>query len=104
MSKCWNELPLVIRDSIILIGELGLRYLWVDSLCIVQDNWEEKLQLIQLMDTVYTRSFLMIVAVAGKDSSYPLSGVRAGTRAPFKHIEWANGNISSRDLHLWHWH
>lgn len=91
LKRFWNELPLVVCDAIILTVKLGFRYLWVDILCIAQDNWEEKLKMIQLMDIVYTRAFLTIVAVGSEDSSYPLTGVRPGTRAPFKHVGWANG-------------
>jgi Heterokaryon incompatibility protein (HET) len=32
------SLPQVIRDAIDLVQKLGMRYLWIDSFCFVQDS------------------------------------------------------------------
>lgn len=40
-----DELPAVFRDAMLVARELGLRYLWIDALCIIQDDasdWEEE--------------------------------------------------------------
>lgn len=34
----WNALPKTFRDAIDLIYRLGIKYIWIDSLCILQDN------------------------------------------------------------------
>jgi hypothetical protein len=39
----WHELPKTIQDAIIISRTIGLHYIWIDSLCIVQDDkkdWE----------------------------------------------------------------
>ncbi len=39
----WDSLPRLFQDAVIVTRRLGLRFLWVDALCIVQDNrkdWE----------------------------------------------------------------
>jgi Heterokaryon incompatibility protein (HET) len=33
-----DEIPLALKDAMTLVRNLGERYLWVDSLCIVQDS------------------------------------------------------------------
>lgn len=33
-----SELPKTIRDAVIVTRRLGLVYLWVDTLCIIQDS------------------------------------------------------------------
>lgn len=60
--------PRTIRDAIKLCQDIGETYLWVDSLCIVQDEKMDKLIQIRSMDTVYNQAFLTIVAAAGDDA------------------------------------
>src|SRR5271163_4304657 len=36
-----DSLPRIIQDAIRVIRALGLQYIWVDSLCIIQDRSEE---------------------------------------------------------------
>jgi len=85
------KLPTVVLDAMDLVKALGCRYLWVDALCIVQDDPEHKALVIGLMDIIYSHAFLTVVALSGQDSDYPLHGVREATRAPIKHVGWVNG-------------
>jgi hypothetical protein len=73
-------LPKTIRDAISLTNALGHRYLWVDSLCIVQDDDKVKLQLIANMDIVYAESIVTIVAASGDDANTGLSGLHKQSR------------------------
>jgi Heterokaryon incompatibility protein (HET) len=39
----WTSMPATFRDAVTVTRDLGLRYLWIDSLCIIQDDdqdWE----------------------------------------------------------------
>jgi Heterokaryon incompatibility protein (HET) len=47
------RLPKTIKDAEKLVYWLGYRYLWVDSLCIIQDEEEDKARQIQFMDSIY---------------------------------------------------
>jgi len=62
--------PSVILDAVVLTRAIGVRYLWVDSLCIIQDDasdWEREAL---AMATVYNRASLVISATLSQDSSY----------------------------------
>lgn len=34
----WETLPLTFRETISFVHQLGIRYLWIDSLCIIQGD------------------------------------------------------------------
>ncbi|KAF8851066.1 HET-domain-containing protein, partial [Acephala macrosclerotiorum] len=66
-------LPRTILDAITLCRGIGCHYLWVDSLCIVQDCKENKHSQISSMADIYSLSYLTIIAAAGEDSSTGLA-------------------------------
>ena len=49
-----QELPHTIQDAIQCVCEVGEAYLWVDSLCILQDNKDDKRYQISQVDRIYT--------------------------------------------------
>jgi len=57
-----------------------MKYLWVDRLCIDQDNPEEKHYLISKMGLIYEGAELTIIAADGMDSNCGLPGVGNTTR------------------------
>ncbi len=63
-----KELPRTIRDAIDLVRSLGIRYLWVDSLCILQGDADHWALIAGQMDTVYGNASLTICAADGGDA------------------------------------
>ena len=57
-----SNLPRTIQDAIICTRRLGLRYIWVDSLCIVQDDEIEKGREISHMKDIYRGAYLTLSA------------------------------------------
>ncbi|PPQ96059.1 hypothetical protein CVT26_004691 [Gymnopilus dilepis] len=85
-----GRIPLTIRDAIQVTRELRLRYLWVDSLCIIQDDsgpGGSKMSAIANMDLVYGGAYLTIMAATGTDANAGLPGLRPGTRGTTQPIE-----------------
>jgi hypothetical protein len=70
-----SQLPAVILDAMQLTADIGERYLWVDSLCIVQDDLETKQAAINKMNLVYGNAFVTIIAATGDDASTGLLGL-----------------------------
>ncbi|KAI1268297.1 hypothetical protein F5Y18DRAFT_374643 [Xylariaceae sp. FL1019] len=58
-----------------LCSEVGERYLWVDALCILQDDGDDKLEQINAMDAVCSRAYAIIVAAATHDADGGLAPV-----------------------------
>jgi hypothetical protein len=65
----WEHLPTVFRDAIVLTRALGCRYLWIDSLCIVQDDEQDWIEQSALMADIYSYGYLNIAAAATKGPS-----------------------------------
>jgi Heterokaryon incompatibility protein (HET) len=56
------DLPQSIQDAIRVARTLGFRYLWIDSLCIIQDSPEDNACEIEQMWRVYNNANLTISA------------------------------------------
>lgn len=67
-------IPKTIRHAMCLVKELGERYLWVDSLCIVQD--QDTGHELANMGAIYDRATLTIVAATAWDADGGLRGLR----------------------------
>ncbi|KAK3385498.1 heterokaryon incompatibility protein-domain-containing protein [Podospora didyma] len=80
LKKIHRELPRTIRDAIALVRSAGLRYLWVDALCLVQDDKDDVAAGVAVMDQIYERSWFAIIAAHGHDADAGLPGVREGSR------------------------
>lgn len=80
LEKVFKMLPNTIKDAITLTRRLGCRYLWVDALCLLQNNTEDLELGVNVMDLVYERAWLTIVAACGHDADARLPGVQEGTR------------------------
>jgi hypothetical protein len=61
-----SELPRTLQDTILATQKLGLRYLWVDCLCIIQDDEEDKRSEISKMAQVYKHAYVTISAACAK--------------------------------------
>jgi len=63
------RLSLTVADAVEVIRRLGLRYLWVDALCIVQDSSEDKAREIVKMGAIYKNSTVTIAAATASAAS-----------------------------------
>lgn len=68
----WHSLPKTFQEAIELPRFLNIRYLWIDSLCIVQDDLKDWERESAAMASVYSRSYLTISAAAAADCSHGL--------------------------------
>ena len=72
----WDDLPKTFQDAISITRELGVRYLWIDSLCIIQGDkrdWEEQSS---RMGDIYARSYLNIAASSASNALQGFLGHR----------------------------
>jgi hypothetical protein len=67
----WESMPQTFKDAAILVLELGFNFLWIDSLCIIQDDDKDWKQEAASMGSIYQNSYLTIAATKchGSDES-----------------------------------
>ncbi|KAF1815377.1 hypothetical protein P152DRAFT_183460 [Eremomyces bilateralis CBS 781.70] len=64
----WNILPLKVQDALRATVRMGWRYLWVDTLCIVQDDEKERQEAVLKMSRIYSSAIAVIIAISELDS------------------------------------
>ncbi|KAJ3544687.1 hypothetical protein NM208_g2931 [Fusarium decemcellulare] len=102
LSFVTDTLPRTLRDAVRVCRELGLRYLWVDALCIVQDDPEDKAFEIGNMANIYQNSSVAIMASRAKGVEEGFLHPRApfgardnspGFRLPYKSKDGRTGSV-----------
>ncbi|KAK1754046.1 heterokaryon incompatibility protein-domain-containing protein [Echria macrotheca] len=64
-----NDLPKSFQDAVAVTRAIGLRYLWIDSLCILQDSTEDWQTQSSRMAEIYNSAYLVLAASRAKDST-----------------------------------
>ncbi|KHE86330.1 HET-domain-containing protein [Neurospora crassa] len=77
-----DVIPKVIEDAMVVVANLGERYLWVDQYCIDQNDEDDKHAQIGNMAAIYQGAYATIVAFSATDSASGLPGVRNLARKP----------------------
>jgi hypothetical protein len=62
-----TDLPQTLQDALRVAKALGLNYLWVDQLCIVQDDPEEWALESEKMGQVYAEAWVVLAATVASD-------------------------------------
>ncbi|KAG4441080.1 hypothetical protein IFR05_003434 [Cadophora sp. M221] len=78
----YSDLCGTFQDAIIVARQLRIRYLWIDSLCIIQDDKDDWRRESAVMGDVYYKSFVTFFAHSYADepsnSSYPIPSPKNG--------------------------
>ncbi|KAJ6101771.1 hypothetical protein N7486_004198 [Penicillium sp. IBT 16267x] len=79
-----NILPRTIDDAIVACRKMNIDYLWVDRLCILQDERpDKKAYWLDAMGAIYARLLVTLVALSGNDAEHGLPGVNVVKREAF---------------------
>lgn len=86
----FKELPRTFQDVIQFVRQLGYHYIWIDSLCIIQDDQNDWVYTSQLMDRIYGSSIMTICAASGSDPQAGLPGALPHSRTLLQQRERCN--------------
>lgn len=73
-EKCISDIPATLRDAISLVRDMGLHYIWIDVLCIVQDDEEDWKIEAGKMAEIYASALFCISALCTTGSDSGLFG------------------------------
>jgi hypothetical protein len=93
----WCHLPKTFQDAIITALRLEIRYLWIDSLCIIQDDktdWDTEAA---RMGAIYENAYLTIAAASSPSSVFPFLGPRTPNYRP-KTLQFPNPQRLSNNI------
>jgi hypothetical protein len=91
-----SKMPSNFFDATIITRKLGYRYLWIDSLCIIQDSrgdWETESA---NMGNIYTNASLTLAAAAAKDSDGGMLGLNHISKNTRAKLLISNGSLQDR--------
>ena len=93
-SIALSALPVLSRDAVDVARNLGIRYLWIDVLCILQDSLSDWQIESGLMALAYSLSTLTIAATRSSSSNESLFIERNcnAISLPIIRPEWLDGN------------
>lgn len=99
-----GEAPQTLQDAVTITRHLGLRYLWVDALCIIQEDVEDWARESSRMTEIYSNAHVVLAADWGKDSTSGIFHKRARVNAMFDLPGGYNGlqAILFNDLKQYH--
>lgn len=99
-----SDLPQTILDAILVASNLNIGYLWVDSLCILQDDARDMQDELSSMAKIYQHSKVTLVAASASTASEGFLGPRnlskAYTKPPIQlRCQIGSGAIGAIMLH-----
>jgi hypothetical protein len=87
LLKIWDSLPPTIKDAIRLVKKLNERYIWIDTMCLIQTDPEDLRDGIESMDMIYERATMTIVASCCNNANHGLPGVKDSSRLVIQKVE-----------------
>ena len=73
----WDTLPRTFRDTAIFARKIGLGYIWIDSICIIQGDEKDWQRESTQMYSVYSNAYITFAALHAHDSHVGLFSRRA---------------------------
>lgn len=77
-----RRLPLTVEDALKICESIGENYLWVDSICIAQDDESRKGGQIAIMDQIYASASLVLVIASCEGMHEQIRGVSVDRKLP----------------------
>jgi hypothetical protein len=84
----YTELPKTFREAIDVTRAMGYEYLWIDSLCIIQDSADDWKKEARRMAIIYDNAIFTIAAMDAENSSQGLFAADVGCVSTLESRAW----------------
>jgi hypothetical protein len=84
----YDELPKTFREAIDVTRAMGYEYLWIDSLCIIQDSADDWKKEARRMAIIYDNAIFTIAAMDAENSSQGLFAADVGCVSTLESRAW----------------
>ncbi|KIW20243.1 hypothetical protein PV08_00818 [Exophiala spinifera] len=91
--------PATIRDLFSFTRNMGLRYLWFDSLCLIQDDPGDLLRGIANMELVYESSYVTLIAADTESANTGIPGVGVLARSVRQDVQRLKPGLDIMRVH-----
>ena len=88
-------MPRTIEDAMSIATRLGESYLWVDRLCIIQDNPEDKSKQVEVMNDIFSSARLVLVAAYGNSMHFGIHGISRPRRLAQYHEDLSTFRVTN---------
>ncbi|KAI8275899.1 hypothetical protein K4K56_001245 [Colletotrichum sp. SAR 10_98] len=97
-----SSLPPTFREAVYVARGMGFSHIWIDSLCIIQDDKEDWKAEARRMAIIYDNATYTIVAMDGLDSEAGLTIQNSELKSAgvLDSRAWLGGSTSTRDFRL----
>lgn len=96
-----DSLPKTLRDAATVTRRLGKKYLWIDALCIIQDDEASKQKELAQMARIYMNSFLTIQAAVPSSVKEGFLDSREPPEIPPVQICFSRDKAGGSEVYIW---
>ncbi|KAK5070266.1 hypothetical protein LTR64_002105 [Lithohypha guttulata] len=99
----FTAFPATLRDAISLARTLGFKYIWIDALCIIQDDHDDWTKEAANMCRIYSEASLTIVASRSNGSDTSIFGTQKFSQFDmvlYRGLQLKEAVLSNRSVHF----
>ena len=94
-----EDFPKTLHDAVVITRNLGIRYLWIDALCIIQDSKEDWAAEAARMEYVYRGAKVTISAISSPGTGFGMFHEREDL-GPQCELEWKGADRQASKVYL----
>lgn len=84
LNILWDTLSLTFQDAVVVTREIQIQYIWIDSLCIIQDDLQDWVDEAANMASVYEGATLVLAATSAANGD---TGFLSTKREPYLQVQ-----------------